>query len=158
MTHDFRDGGQTFSWYRGPLIPYLLGLVVNADQSDPVFRTADSLLRYDPASGLFDTSYAAAFELGWLLALQSEGFVVSLRSYLHQVKAKALRLENRRQLAAGPFPLDLPAAQTASMRNGVVLDAVVRWLATQGADALQVATGQAALGPTGTPSDGEVTS
>jgi hypothetical protein len=153
LTHDFRDGGQTFSWYRGPLIPYLLGLVVNADQSNPVFRTADSLLRYDPATGLFDTSYAAAFELGWLLALQSEGFVVSLRSYLHQVKAKAFRLENRRQLAAGPFPLDLPAAQAASMRNGVVLDAVVRWLATQGADALQ-----AALGPTGTASDGEVTS
>ena len=96
-------------------------------------------------------SHAAAFELGWLLALQNEGFVVSLRSYLHQVKAKGLRLENRQQLAAGPFPLDLPAAQAASMRNGVVLDAVVRWLATQGAEALQTALGSTAP-------DGEVTS
>jgi hypothetical protein len=153
LTHDFRDGGQTFSWYRGPLIPYLLGLVVNDDQSNPVFRMADSLLRYDPATGLFDTSYAAAFELGWLLALQSEGFVVSLRTYLHQVKAKGLRLVSREQLTAGPFPLELPADRAASIRNGVVLDAVVRWLATQGADALQ-----AALGPTGTASDGEVPS
>ena len=151
LTHDFRDGGQTFSWYRGPLIPYLLGLVVNEDQSNPVFRTADSLLRYDPASGLFDTSYAAAFELGWLLALQSEGFVVSLRTYLHQVKAKGLRLVSRQQLTAGPFPLDLPADRAASIRNGVVLDAVVRWLATQGADALQTALGSTA-------SNGEVTS
>jgi hypothetical protein len=151
LTHDFRDGGQTFSWYRGPLIPYLLGLVVNEDQSNPVFRTADSLLRYDPASGLFDTSYAAAFELGWLLALQSEGFVVSLRTYLHQVKAKGLRLVSRQQLTAGPFPLDLPADRAASIRNGVVLDAVVRWLATQGAEALQAALGSTAP-------DGEVTS
>ena len=151
LTHDFRDGGQTFSWYRGPLIPYLLGLVVNDDQSNPVFRTADSLLRYDPASGLFDTSYAAAFELGWLLALQNEGFVISLRTYLHQVKAKGLRLVSRQQLTAGPFPLDLPADRAASIRNGVVLDAVVRWLATQGAEALQAALGSTA-------SDGEVTS
>jgi hypothetical protein len=151
LTHDFRDGGQTFSWYRGPLIPYLLGLVVNEDQSNPVFRTADSLLRYDPASGLFDTSYAAAFELGWLLALQSEGFVISLRTYLHQAKAKGLRLVNRQQLTAGPFPLDLPADRAASMRNGVVLDAVVRWLATEGVGALRAALGSTA-------SDGEVTS
>jgi hypothetical protein len=150
LTHDFRDGGLTFSWYRGPLIPYLLGLVVNDDQSNPVFRTADSLLRYDPASGLFDTSYAAGFELGWLLALQSEGFVISLRTYLHQVKAKGLRLVSRQQLTAGPFPLDLPADRAASIRNGVVLDAVVRWLATQGSEALQTALGSTA-------SDGEVT-
>jgi hypothetical protein len=151
LTHDFRDGGQTFSWYRGPVIPCLLGLVLNEDQSNPVFRTADSLLRYDPASGLFDTGYAAAFELGWLLALQSEGFVISLRSYLHQAKTKGLRLVNRQQLTAGPFPLNLPADGAASIRNGVVLDAVVRWLAIPGADALQAALGSTA-------STGEVTS
>jgi hypothetical protein len=156
VTHHLRDGGQTFSWYRGPLIPYQLGLA-NDDQ----FRTADALLRYDPASGLFDTSYAAAFELGRLLALQSEGFVIALRSYLHQAKTQGLRLVNRQQLSAGRFPLALPASPAAAMPNGVVLDTVVRWLATEGARALRAALGSPAptdTASTDTASTGEVLS
>jgi hypothetical protein len=141
LAHDLRQGDETFSWYRGPLIPYLSGLVVSKG-TVPVFRTADDLLRYDPVSGLFDTSYAAAFQLGRLLALQNEAFLTSLRTYLHQVKGQALRLANRKALVtSATSPLELPTTQPELLRNGVVLDAAVRWLAANGANALNAAVG-----------------
>jgi hypothetical protein len=140
LTHQLREGDQSFSWYRGPLIPYLIDLVLNPDESNPVFRTADELLRYHPASGLFDVTYAAAFQLGRLLALQNEAFLTSLRTYLHQVKGQAFRLANRKTImAAQGSPLKLHAGQLKPLRGGVVLDAAVNWLATSGLDALNAA-------------------
>lgn len=74
--HYLRQGGATISWYRGPLAPYssaaslpnqLLGV-----------RAADELVRYDPSYGMFDVSYAAAWELGRLLALRSKHFSTRL--------------------------------------------------------------------------------
>jgi len=41
-------------------------------------RAADELVRYNPQNGMFDIAYAAAWELGRLLALQSKDFSVGL--------------------------------------------------------------------------------
>ena len=142
LNHHMREGDKSFSWYRGPLIPYLIDLVLNRDQSNPVFRTADELLRYSPASGLFDVTYAAAFQLGRLLALQNEAFLTSLRTYLHHVKGQAFRLASRKALMASErSPLKLGAANSNVCSNGVVLDATVHWLATNGFDTLTAAIG-----------------
>ena len=140
LAHHMREGDQTFSWYRGPLIPHLLELVLNADLSSQAFRTADELLRYDPLTGLFDTSYAAAFQLGRLLALQNEAFLTSLRTYLHQVRGQGFRHANRSALVlAQRAPLKLDAAGPEHVRNGAILDATVHWLAVNGAAALRAA-------------------
>ncbi|MBO1349176.1 MAG: hypothetical protein EBE86_018090 [Hormoscilla sp. GUM202] len=85
LRHYLREGGKTVSWYRGPLS-------TGQDTTEiklPV-GGADQLARYNPDNGMFDESYAAAWELGRLLALQNKGFSVSLyrwkRSHAQQLK------------------------------------------------------------------------
>ena len=89
LDHDLRDGGTTVSWYRGPLLP--LGTPVSIE---PPYADADQLLRYDPDNGMFDVSYAAAWEVGRLLALHDASFAAALfRWKLTQTKASAAALE-----------------------------------------------------------------
>ncbi|MGP0067134.1 MAG: hypothetical protein ACLQGP_26510 [Isosphaeraceae bacterium] len=73
LPHEFRRGGTTVSWYRGPLAPG-----VSNESSANRVRSADALLRYDSSTGLFDVSYAAAWELGRLLTLRSKAASVAL--------------------------------------------------------------------------------
>jgi hypothetical protein len=62
--HMTRSGETTYSLYRSPLIPY-----ANKDNNFSSKVTADGHLIYDPQKGIFDTSYAAAFQLGRLISL-----------------------------------------------------------------------------------------
>lgn len=73
LDHGLRDGSATVSWYRGPLLP--LGVTVPA--TAPA-QASDELLRYDPDNGMFDVSYAAAWELGRLLALRDRAYATAL--------------------------------------------------------------------------------
>jgi hypothetical protein len=95
MRHNLRQGGRTISWYRGPF----------ATGPGPVeprraIRSADALLRYHPPAGMFDASYAAAWQLGRLLALQ------------HATASSALYTWKRRraQRLARDVPADHPLA------------------------------------------------
>lgn len=74
MPHRLRDGSRTLSWYRGPLVP----VDVPAPAQPAVFAHPDEALRYDAATGLLDSSYAAAWQLGRLLALQNQEFARAL--------------------------------------------------------------------------------
>ncbi|WP_293150359.1 hypothetical protein [Okeania sp. SIO2C9] len=74
LPHFLRQGGKTFSWYHSPLIT---GNNPTDNITLPI-RAADELVRYNPNNGMFDISYAAAWELGRLLALQSKNFSISL--------------------------------------------------------------------------------
>lgn len=78
LNHHLREAGNTVSWYRGPLLPF-------AFASEPPLTLPascpDALTQYDPQAGLFDVSYAAAWQLGQLLALQSTSFSVALYSW-----------------------------------------------------------------------------
>jgi hypothetical protein len=71
--HMLRQGGRTIAWYRGP---FATGPV--ADEVELPVHTSDSLLRYHEDIGMFDVGYAAAWELGRLLALQSSAFSTAL--------------------------------------------------------------------------------
>jgi hypothetical protein len=73
LQHHTRQGSQTVSWYRGPLTPYHV-----ERKSINVVGCADALIRYNPNTGLFDESYAAAWQLGRLLALKAPEFSSSL--------------------------------------------------------------------------------
>jgi hypothetical protein len=71
--HYLRRGGRTVSWYHGPLTTG----AATADISLPV-PASDRLLRYYEVNGMFDISYACAWELGRLLALRDKSFSTSL--------------------------------------------------------------------------------
>jgi hypothetical protein len=90
FNHAMRHGEKTVSWYRGPLVP------LNYDKpqqiQEPV-SCADEILHYDPDTGLFDVTYAAAWQLGRLLALQNHSFALALNR-----ARKIIRQEAERQM------------------------------------------------------------
>ncbi|MEM7037744.1 MAG: hypothetical protein AAF570_12245, partial [Bacteroidota bacterium] len=75
MAHQTRNGESTVSWYRGPLAPF--AVTTETKSSFPRFN-ADSNLRYNPNSGMFDVSYAAAWQLGRNLALSNKAYSEAL--------------------------------------------------------------------------------
>lgn len=102
LRHTLRNGQTTVSWYHGPLAPSakprpLAPLEIDGEsapalpltppkQPQPAMpqtpaRASDELLRYDPKTGMFDVSYAAAWELGRLVTLQDKKFSVELRQW-----------------------------------------------------------------------------
>jgi len=103
LPHYLRQGGKTISWYRSPLatgenstdIELAISSAGNSTDIKLAIGSADQLVRYNPDNGMFDVSYAAAWELGRLLALQNKGFSISLyrwkRSLIQQVKQQELR-------------------------------------------------------------------
>lgn len=116
--HTLREGDQTISWYRGPLLPRLPGGAQERVLSLPA-RTADELLFFDPALGMLSVAYAAAWELGRALALADKGFSLGL---LHWKRARAQTLTRlqqeldrdflpqlRPQLGSASFPAELVA-------------------------------------------------
>ncbi len=82
LKQHLRNFETTVSWYRSPLLP---GRETPHDFPFPV-RAADTLLIYDPAIALFDTTYAAAWQLGRLLALQDKSFAISLFNWKRQYR------------------------------------------------------------------------
>lgn len=84
MIHHLREGSQTVSLYRGPLTP----VSVSNTQQPVSSWCADALYRYDPELGVFDLSYAAAWQLGRLLALSNPA----------SEELPALRRDNQKRL------------------------------------------------------------
>ena len=85
IAHETRQGNRLVSWYRSPLLP---GRSPAANFALPL-RTSDELVRYFNDVGMFDTTYAAAWELGRMLTLRSKKVSVSLfnwkRAFAQQV-------------------------------------------------------------------------
>ena len=77
LGHHTRDAGETVSWFRGPLLPYL----IKTDTLPSTFTSADAATSYNPDTGLFDISYSAAWQMGQLLALQNKHFSVALYNW-----------------------------------------------------------------------------
>jgi len=118
LWHGLRQGGKTVSWYHGPLAPAENLLTEEAPSApDLPARAADELIRYNPATGMFDVSYAAAWELGRLLTLQSKNFSVSLynwkRAHAQQLRQIEEELLHASPLDGGsgrePGPIPIPA-------------------------------------------------
>lgn len=101
LPHLLREGDHTVSWYHGPLAPGRPG-----DTLELPVRCADELLRFDTASGLFDTAYAAAWELGRQLMLSSKK--TSLDLY-HWKRATAQQLKQD-ETEVTHLPLSRPAS------------------------------------------------
>jgi hypothetical protein len=123
LPHRLRQGEHTVSWYHGPLSPVALAQNIPAPGQDglPV-RAADALLRIDEANGMIDVSYAAAWELGRLLALQSKRFSTGL-----YIWRRAHRRAHERRKAEQSTPVPLPGADNAADQQ--IPDVLEDWLA-----------------------------
>ena len=84
LNHHIRQGENTVSWYRGPLVPLFYRKL-------DVYRylpCADAALHYNYETGLLDATYAAAWQLGRLLALQSPHFAQTMYRCRNQERQK----------------------------------------------------------------------
>jgi hypothetical protein len=117
LNESLRDEGQTVSWYRGPCNPYL-----NTAPGLPLpIASSDQALLFDPTTGMFDTSYAAAWSLGRQLALQDTAFAAALYRWKAEQVAAIVSAVDAEFLARafGPLvaaPAPEPAAAGRPMR------------------------------------------
>lgn len=72
-----RTAGKTVSWYRGPLLPYL----IPEGQLKLPIPSPDAAMIFDPTTGMLDVSYAAAWSIGRLIALQDTAFSMALYNW-----------------------------------------------------------------------------
>ncbi len=80
--HYTRTGEMTYSVFRSPLIP-------GSSTAIPKLRTAhtaDGRLMYDQETGIFDVSYAAAFQLGRLITLSRPEIAAKILAHRNDVK------------------------------------------------------------------------
>jgi hypothetical protein len=84
-------------------------------------RAGDELLRFDPSVGMFDSSYAAAWELGRMLSLQSKQFSVGLYNWK---RANTQRVRQTEQVLFHPH---LPTTQPDD-GSGELPDTLSSWL------------------------------
>lgn len=70
LAYDTAIGDHTFAWYRGPLSPVPRPLFTGTNGYD----SSGAATIYDSTNGLFDQSYAAAWQTGRLLALADAAF------------------------------------------------------------------------------------
>jgi hypothetical protein len=95
LRYETRLGEQTFAWYRGPFSPFRVKNFLRAatamNEQDCDARsggqrlsTASSFVIYDKTHGIFDVSYAVAWETGRLMALSDENFGQALLEWQHK--------------------------------------------------------------------------
>jgi hypothetical protein len=128
FNHTTRQGEQTASWDRGPLVP----LALTPADPLPIYFSADAALKYDPATGLFDVSYAAAWQIGRLLGLNNRQFSTTLfawRRTVHQTATTALTRRLLHERIGGAIPL--AGANENPVPRHVVKDRVLAYLAAK---------------------------
>ena len=115
---DYRlaTGETTFGWYRSPLTPFPVVPFPAPSDGSPHYATAAELTVYAQDQGVFDVSYAAAFEAGRLAALADRGFAVALvdarRAAFQTVAAIQTRLAS--PLVAATAPQSAAQQETAT--------------------------------------------
>jgi hypothetical protein len=115
-----------FAWYRGPLSPQ-----TRPSLGRPPFQRADAALIFDDRTGIMDVSYAAAWQLGRLLALSAPAFVKGLRLFAErQQDATALAAEIGKFLKQHSSAFsDLPPSDTPQPEQVRITDDLVQWIA-----------------------------
>jgi len=128
FNHHLRHGGETVSWYRGPLAPYPIETTITVPISGP-----DAANAYNPQTGLFDVSYGAAWQLGQLLALQNSGLANSLYQWKQSIQqqqavaTEQLLLEDLLQAAEIFESILQPRADSVSTIVPGLPDTITDW-------------------------------
>ncbi len=119
LKHRLRNGQQTVSWYHGP---FVCGRNTAPDALPFPASTADALYYYQPGEGMFDVSYAAAWELGRLLALQSKDFAIALYMFRREAIQRRHQESERRTQR---YPLEL---ETSGDAEPSIPSKITTWL------------------------------
>jgi hypothetical protein len=99
LGHLTRRGDRTQAWYRGPLSPHVAERdAKREDGSLPMAHASDQLRRVTP-DGREDLTYAAAFEIGRLLALSQPSVVAAQMRW----RAEQFGAERTKRVAGGAF-------------------------------------------------------
>jgi len=115
LNYTTRLGEDTFAWYRGPFtpaVPVVIKNVVPASEdgiTSNLISSADEAIIYDEKSGIFDQSYAAAWELGRMLTLANRPAALAIWQWKKQglQKVQTLNvivsdLRKKQQALTGP--------------------------------------------------------
>lgn len=94
LNYETRHGEATAGWYRGPLLPAQTAPV----NRDP-YESAEAALIYDARTGLFDASYAVAWQIGRLLSLSDGKFTAALQTWRREGQRMVDRLLENLDLA-----------------------------------------------------------
>ena len=93
LSYATRTGEQTFAWYRGPLSPVITqqflqtpAVTSPANPATP-YNSCEAMI-YDPTTGLFDQSYAVAFQTGRSLARACLPFATNLLQWRRKAHAR----------------------------------------------------------------------
>jgi hypothetical protein len=78
LNETMRTAEKNVAWYRGPLLPY--SNAGAAPLSLPI-PSPDAATVFDPTTGMLDTSYAAAWTIGRMVALQDTSFSTGLYNW-----------------------------------------------------------------------------
>jgi hypothetical protein len=117
MGHLTRVNAKTVSWYHGPFVPKLSP----ANSKKISFSSSDSALRYDKSTGLFDVSFAAAWQLGRILALQNKEYAKAMLNW--RIAQKQSEASSKQQKT-----IDDIIGITEKDKNIPVKDKVIQYL------------------------------
>jgi len=143
MNHHGRLGDDTVSWYRGPLLPYTATAAIVPPPGGAPVAVADQAVRFDPATGMMDVTYAAAWQIGRSAGLQSGIYSTSLyawkraaaRSLAQAAEAATVAdslpslTQSDRSLAAATPMAVLGAAQLRGLAIGLIAETLAAHLA-----------------------------
>jgi hypothetical protein len=105
LSYALQSDARTFAWYRGPFVPAPVERVFATTPPQSVANpiapsTPSEALVFDRTAGVFDVSYAAAFQAGRSLALASMPFATDLLQFRRTCHAVIDRLLELLQLPA----------------------------------------------------------
>ena len=121
VDHLSREGEPAPAWFRGPLAPAAVPRAqAQPGQPPPIAHDADQLRRVTP-DGQEDLGYAAAFEIGRLLALSQPGVVSALARW----RAEAYGAARVRGVVADALQELPPTAATALQAGDPLTDPAV---------------------------------
>ncbi|MBC6479739.1 MAG: hypothetical protein GDA56_20120 [Hormoscilla sp. GM7CHS1pb] len=109
LNHQTRQGNRMVSWYRSPLLP---GETSPATITNDI-QSADELVRFFSTYGMFDVSYAAAWELGRLLMLRNKRVALALFNW-KRANAQARKTKNPAHLHLSKPTESLPIPDVVS--------------------------------------------
>lgn len=109
LQYHTRMGEHTMAWYRGPLQP-----VIKREHAveDTTFFSAEAGLIFDEENGMFDCSYAVAWQIARLMALSDLHFATSLltwkRTAVQKIKEYLYRSKGDEQKIEESLDPDFP--------------------------------------------------
>jgi hypothetical protein len=129
LDHGLRTGETTVSWYRGPLSP------IDRARAGPdplPVSSPDQVLVFDPTTGMFDASLAAAWTIGRLLALQDQSYSTSLYAW-KKGQAQSVVDAVERQIIDDALGGLIAAPATATPSTATLLHDTMRLIKSAGA-------------------------